>query len=204
MISCEKEGSGNHSFGRTKYGVDGKTPLPETVDLGIKVNGKTIKWASCNLGASSPEEYGDYYAWGELEPKLSYTEENYTFKDNPSNLTDAGRDVARVKLGGKWRMPTIEELFAISEQCIWTDDFVNGVKVKKATGPNKKCIYFPYAGAWDGSSLGYAGSIGEYWSSSLNTGSPRNAYLLNFGSGDVYASNDYRRYHGLSVRPVSE
>lgn len=78
-VSCKKD----DKPGKGKYGVDGVTPMPEAIDLGIKVNGKTIKWASCNLGASSPEEYGDYYAWGETAPYYS-SQSPLTWKNGKS------------------------------------------------------------------------------------------------------------------------
>ncbi|MBR5700208.1 MAG: hypothetical protein IKX37_03850 [Bacteroidales bacterium] len=195
-VSCKKEGT-------QKYGVDGKTPMPKAVDLGIKVNGKTIKWASFNLGASTPEGYGDFYAWGEMEPKASYTDENYTFKDNPLNLTDAGRDVAREKLGGKWRMPTAEEFDALWDQCTWTEVFSNGVKLIKATGPNKKSILFPYAGYRYDSSFYDYGLYGNCWTSSIHTGNSNLASYLLYSASEVSVKSSSRSL-GRTVRPVSD
>ena len=89
------------------------------VDLGL-----SVKWATCNVGADSPEDYGDYFAWGETKPKLSYTEENYTYTDSPETLSSI-RDAASVNMGGSWRMPTLKELI---DKCTWTWTTLNGVE----------------------------------------------------------------------------
>ena len=194
--------------------------IPEAVDLGIVVNGKTIKWGSFNLGATKPEEYGYYYAWGETEPKDDYGWSTYKFGTSESgpfskyNTVDnktvletgpEGDDVASKLLGGKWRMPTREEVNAIKDQCAWTiEDLDNGQKVQKATGPNGKSLYFPYAGnRGDGNSLYNAGSYGYYWSSSLDASLPNKSCYLVFGLGNI-ATIDFYRCYGLSVRPVCE
>jgi hypothetical protein len=138
-VSCNKDKKpGNDDPG--KYGVDGKTPMPEAVDIGLVVNGKTIKWASFNLGASKEYEYGDYYAWGETEPKSEYSDKNYKhcndnlFKliayctkdktdywdssvkpDGPDGVLQLlpSDDAAHVLLGGNWRLPTQDEFQAL-------------------------------------------------------------------------------------------
>ena len=115
--------------------------IPDAVDLGIVVDGKTIKWASFNLGASSPEEYGDYYAWGETAPKENYSWETYElYNGSESTLTrynnnssygtvdnktefkdyNYADDAARARLGGKWRMPTDAEWTELMTKCTWT------------------------------------------------------------------------------------
>ena len=135
-VSCNKD----DKPGKSKYGVDGKTPLPEAVDIGLVVNGKTIKWASFNLGASKEYEYGNYYAWGETEPKAEYSDKNYTHangelskliaycqKDEEDSWDSSVKpdgpdgemqllpsdDAAHVHLGGKWRLPTEKEFNAL-------------------------------------------------------------------------------------------
>ena len=140
-VSCNKDKKpGNDDPG--KYGVDGKTPMPEAVDIGLVVNGKTIKWASFNLGASKEYEYGDYYAWGETEPKTEYLPTNYKHANVhnnqllytaycPKDLTEywdssvkpdgpdgisqllPSDDAAHVLLGGNWRLPTQDEFQAL-------------------------------------------------------------------------------------------
>ena len=142
------------------------------VDLGL-----SVKWAMCNVGAERPEEYGDYFAWGELEPKESYTWENYRFGvgeelpfksklskyntdrnrgvvDNKTTL-DLVDDVANVRWGGSWRMPTLEEWTELRQNCTWTVDSINGVKGLRATsnkpGKTDRSIFLPEAYYWSSS-----------------------------------------------------
>ena len=186
------------------------------VDLGL-----SVKWAECNLGASSPEEYGDYYAWGETEIKTTYNWSTYKFgtsssgpfsKYNTSSsygtvdnktVLDPEDDVANVKLGGNWRMPTDTEWTELRTKCKWTWTTRNGVNGRRVTGPSGNSIFLPTAGYRYDSNLYSVGSYGLYWSSSLLTGLPDYARSVDFDSGDVYRSN-YNRYLGLSVRPVTE
>ncbi len=192
------------------------------VDLGL-----SVYWATCNIGASSPEEYGDYYAWGETEPKSNYSWATYKWCNGSDNsftkyntdsscgtvdnkqVLDPEDDVAHVKLGGSWRMPTdaeIDELMNTSN-CTWEMTTQNGVKGYKVTsmktGYTNNWIFLPAAGYRDGTSLNDAGSYGLYWSSSLYTDIPLGAYYLFFYSSYVYGDNNFRSF-GLSVRPVSE
>lgn len=176
------------------------------VDLGL-----SVKWASCNLGASAPEEYGDYYAWGEIETgeRLAYSKyDNELTKYNVNSYY--GRvdglkqlrqsdDVAHVKLGGSWRMPTHTEQVELRDKCTWTWTKVNGVKGYKVTGPNGNSIFLPATG--DGHSG--EGFYGRYWSSSLFTEYPTSAYSLNFNP-DRVSCDTQKRHLGISVRPVSE
>ena len=181
----------------------------EYVDLGL-----SVKWATCNVGATTPEEYGDYFAWGETEPKEDYswttykwcngtkdTQTKYGTVDNKTVL-DKEDDAAAVHWGGNWRMPTKEEQDELREKCTWTWTIQNGVNGYKVTSKtNGNSIFLPAAGYRDGSALDYAGSVGYYWASSLYTSSPRYAYELRFDSGNVDC-NKISRCSGLSVRPV--
>ncbi|MBO5974468.1 MAG: hypothetical protein J6P95_01920, partial [Paludibacteraceae bacterium] len=163
----------------------------EWVDLGL-----SVKWATCNVGASTPEGYGNYYAWGETSPKSSYTSSNYTYSSNLTTLP-LNRDAVAVNWGGSWRMPTKAEQDELREKCKWTWTG-RGYTV---TGPNGNSIFLPAAGYRSNSDLYYAGSNGCYWSSSLNTSSSDYAYGLSFGSDGV--GWDYGdRFCGLSVRGV--
>ena len=190
------------------------------VDLGL-----SVKWATCNVGASKPEEYGDYFAWGETQPKSNYDWSTYKYCNSSNNtLTkynnsssygtvdnkttlELSDDAARANWGGSWRMPTDAELTELREQCTWTWTTQNGVKGYKVTskksGYTNKSIFLPAAGCRDGSSLDYAGSYGYYWSSSLYTGLPNDAYGLGFGS-DYVSRYSSIRYYGQSVRPVCQ
>ena len=163
----------------------------EYVDLGL-----SVKWATCNVGASKPEDYGNYYAWGETMTKSSYTEDNsktygrFMRDINGNSIHDA----ARANWGGNWRMPTKTEMQELIDKCKWKWVTVNGVKGYKVTSKtNGNSIFLP--------SLHYAGSYGHYWSSSPNDDTF--AYYLGFASGGHSMSIDYR-YYGRSVRPVLE
>ena len=192
----------------------------EYVDLGLPSG---LKWATCNVGATKPEEYGGYYAWGETEEKENYdwstykwcngsyytqtkycTNGSYGTVDNKTVL-DLEDDVAHVKWGGNWRMPTQAEQDELRTKCTWTwttQNGVNGYKVTSKTNGNS--IFFPAAGCRNGAYLNYSGSGGDYWSSSLFGGDSDYAYGLGFSSG-CYNWSDYdRRYYGFSVRPVSK
>ena len=156
------------------------------VDLGL-----SVKWATCNVGADSPEDYGDYFAWGETKPKLSYTEENYTYTDSPETLSSI-RDAASVNMGGSWRMPTLKEQKELIDKCTWTWTTLNGVEgYEVKSKKNSNAIFLP-AGFRRSGDLSGAGSDGYYWSSSLSTRNSRNVY---------WGRIDYR-YYGQSVRGV--
>lgn len=205
--------------------VENKVP-EGAVDLGIEMtraDGTTYKlyWAACNLGAEKPEDYGDYYAWGETETKEKYswstykfgtsssgpfskynTKESYGTVDNKTVL-DPEDDVAHVTLGGNWRMPTDEEWTELRTKCTWTWTTQNGVNGRLVTASNGNSIFLPAAGYRLDTNLGSVGSGGYYWSSSLSTDSPYRAWYVGFGSGSADGFNNYRHY-GQSVRPVSE
>ena len=195
----------------------------EYVDLGLPSG---LKWATCNVGASTPEEYGDYFAWGEVEPKTTYDWSTYKYGTGTYELTkycndseygkdgftdnktvlDPEDDAATVNWGGAWRMPTEAEQYELMDNCkkwIWITQ--NGVNGHKVVGPNGNSIFLPAAGCMDGTSLDGVGSLGFYWSSSLGAeGSrPYNSYSVGIGSlgaGRYY----YGRYFGFTVRPVCE
>ena len=189
--------------------------VPEYVDLGL-----SVKWATFNVGANKPEDYGDYFAWGETEPKTIYewstykwcngshdtqtkycTDSSYGTVDNKTVL-DKEDDAAAVNWGGNWQMPTEAEFYELREQCTWTWTTQNGVDGYNVTSKkNGNSIFLPAAGYRYGSSLYYAGSGGYYWSSSLNSYDASYAYYLYFNSSYVDWSN-YLRFYGRSVRPV--
>ena len=174
----------------------------EYVDLGL-----SVKWATCNVGATAPEEYGNYYAWGEATPKTNYSSDNCkTYGKQMSNISgNAQYDAATANWGGNWRMPTKAEYDELLNNCTWTwttQNSVNGCKVTSKTNGNS--IFLPATGYYcDGASLSRAGSIGRYWSSTPDESSSSFAYDLNFGSGGRYIFY-CRRDYGHSVRPVVE
>ena len=193
----------------------------EIVDLGL-----SVKWASWNLGASSPEEYGDYFAWGETEGKVVFDWTNYSLcngsatsltkyntkstygtVDNKTTL-ESEDDAAHVKWGGSWRMPTDEEWKELRENCTWTwtSDY-NGTGVagrivtSKKVGYTDKSIFLPATGYKYGTSHDHLGTGGEYWSATISKGSPHNAYCSDFSSSGVGYDLD-KRCNGRTVRPV--
>jgi uncharacterized repeat protein (TIGR02543 family) len=190
----------------------------ECVDLGLPSG---LKWATCNVGASAPEEYGGYYAWGETVVKNDYSWSTYKWCNGSSNTMtkyctsssygtidnkttlDPEDDVAHVKWGGSWRMPTEAEQDELHNNCMWTWTTQNGVKGYKVTGPNDNSIFLPAAGYRDGTDLSYSGDYGYCLSGSLYGGNNSSAYNFYFNNGFYIRDIDYRCY-GLSVRPVSE
>ena len=180
------------------------------VDLGL-----SVKWATCNVGATTPEEYGDYFAWGETSTKAEYNSDNSPtyglsiselqsqgYIDGEGNLTSQ-YDAAQANWGGSWRMPTYAELSELNTQCTWEWINTNDFKGYKVTGPNGNSIFLPAAGSRNGSSLDFAGSYGYYWSSSPDDDYDYIAYSLNFSS--CYLNVDGNgRYYAQSVRPVLE
>ncbi len=171
----------------------------EWVDLGLPSG---TKWATCNVGADSPEDYGDYFAWGETTPKSSYTSSNYNYSSNPTTLP-LDKDAAYTNWGPSWRMPTTAEVKELNGNCTWTWTTQNGVKGYKVTSKtNGNSIFLPAAGYRNGSDLNYAGSYGYYCSSSLSTNDSDYAYGLDFDSGFVSSYYGRSRYLGRSVRPV--
>ena len=186
----------------------------EYVDLGLPSG---LKWATCNVGASSPEEYGLYFAWGET---TGYTANDVTsgvreFTKNKYNAGPAAsisadltleQDAAHVNLGGNWRMPTKAEYQELLDNCnvVWTDDY-NGTGVKGrifTSKVNGNSVFFPAAGFCKRSSVGSVGSNGELRLASWD--SPSKVWHFLFDSGGQRVGYDYYRYFGCSVRGVCE
>ena len=206
----------------------------EYVDLGL-----SVKWATCNLGASAPEGYGLYYQWGDTQGYGSDPSDGkyFAWKDNNGNVTykwcngsddtltkynessyyspvvdnkivlDLEDDAAHVALGGKWRMPTDAEWTELRDNCTWTWAKKNGIAGYMVTsnkpGYTDKWIFLPAAGYRFNDYLYHVGSFSFYWSSSLDTDNPSNAFEVNFNSS--YVNRYFRnRCGGQSIRPVSE
>ena len=170
------------------------------VDLGL-----SVRWASCNVGASSPSDYGNYYAWGETTTKSSYTGGNSKTRGvSPGDISgNPSYDAATANWGSGWRMPTRAEFEELVDKCTWEWTSRGGHDGYEVTGPNGKSIFLPAAGWRNGTSLGYAGDYGNYWSSTPLGVSTQGAYDLSFLSGDLNVFWGYRNY-GQSVRPVTD
>ena len=143
------------------------------VDLGL-----SVKWATCNVGASKPEDYGDYYAWGETEKKESYNVRNCeTWEKDIDDIGGTDHDVAHVKWGGTWRLPTKDEIEELIDNCGYKCVNLNGVVGYKFTSrKNGESIFLPAAGWRYGTSLDRAFADGYYWSSTPDDGSARSAF----------------------------
>ena len=169
----------------------------EQVDLGLPSG---TLWATMNVGADTPEDYGDYFAWGEITTKLIFSSASYTNVSNISPLP-LKNDVANVIWGGDWRMPTKEEQDELRTKCTWTWTTQNGANGYIVTGPSGKSIFLPAAGFRANSDLKNVGSWGCYWSSTLYQDRVGNASILAFLSNNVaWSATDC--FGGLTVRPV--
>lgn len=191
------------------------------VDLGL-----SVQWASCNLGAVCPWEYGDYYAWGEIDSKDQYSWSNYKwcngsvtaltkycidskygdngFTDNKTILSPDD-DVAAVNFGEKWRIPTSAEWQELMDNCTMSWTTLNGVFGQRVTskiqGYTSRWIFLPAAGESDATTLYRAGSTGSYWSSSLFSQNTSQAYSV-FLQWNGVRSAGFSKYKGFSIRPV--
>lgn len=198
------------------------------VDLGMPSG---LKWATCNVGATAPEEAGLYFAWGETQGYGSNTNDGHWFNwenyqwcngtqssmtkyrtsrmyDTIDNKTvlDPEDDAAHVNWGDRWRMPSREEWTDLCVYCTWTWIIQNGVNGYLVTGSNGNSIFLPASGYRGGNNLRDVGRYGDYWSSSLkssSTGWSENAYYLTFQSTGKDRV-DFYRYYGHSVRAVCQ
>ena len=174
------------------------------VDLGLPSG---LYWATCNIGASSPEEYGDYYAWGETSVKKYYSEENSeTYMSRMNDISgDAQYDAARAIWGGQWRMPTKYEMQELLNLCSWEETTFNGIEGYQVTGPNGNSIFLPVAGAKEDDYI-YNKGYASYWTSTPHKGDTGNeeynigcAYGYYSDQDDLYT---FSKCTGLTIRPV--
>ena len=186
-----------------------KLEIEGVVELGLPSG---TLWATMNVGASKSEEFGDYYAWGETQPKSNYSESDYFDKSYRKYNTGGQKelfpedDAASVNWGSEWRMPSYEQLKELMDNCTWTWTTRNNVNGYEVVGPSENSIFLPTAGYRCNSSL-YHPECGSYWSRSLNSGNMYYAWRLHFSSSSavINGSKIYRsdgRYLGQSVRPV--
>lgn len=190
------------------------------IDMGVIITRKDgtrfkLYWGNMNLGANSPLEAGEYYAWGETEPKVSYGWKNYKWNDGKGSLLkyskedglaqlDPEDDVAAVRLGGRWRMPTIDEWKALKEQCDWV--FSDGSATGGVKGwivisrKSDNSIFLP-AGGFFGPELYSLNELGFYQSSSIWPDGVGKCSSLRFIDEKAFVAGD-ERGTGLTVRPV--
>lgn len=219
FVACKDENLINI---RQSNNHDTKYDTKEAVDLGLSSG---VKWATCNVGATNPEEYGNYYAWGSTDTVGDYSWERYKYAYGSRNelakyctLTEYGNngyidnktvleptdDAATQNWGESWRTPTIEEWQELIDSCTWTwttnykkTTNVSGYEVK---GKNGNSIFIPAAGYWYGN-MPYNANYGYYWSSSLRTDIPYGAWNMYFFADFSYMVSQYR-FYGMAVRPV--
>ena len=171
-------------------------------DLGL-----SVMWATCNVGADMPEDYGYYFAWGETETKETYTEQNYSLKVNGvydtsmTEISGTQYDAATMMWQDTWRMPTIEEVEELATHCTWTWTSVNGINGYRITGPSGQHIFLPAAGQMREQAVN-VGSTGYYWTGTLSAEYTTAAYNLNFtGYSGRWSAN---RAYGFCIRPVCD
>ena len=210
---CTKDNGGNGTYNGHDY-----------VDLGLRSG---TLWATCNVGAENPEDYGDYFAWGETQTKTTYNWSTYLycngdynqltkyctqsdfgyngFTDNLKTL-ESGDDAATANWGEGWSIPTNKQWVELLTRCDYTWTTQNGVNGFLFTARNGNSIFLPAAGCCTDTVFDNVGSGGRYWSSSLSKSFPDTAKGFSFswnGSDwidhDIY---DYSREFGLVVRPV--
>ena len=197
---------------------NGKENGHEWVDLGLPSG---LKWATCNIGADKPEAYGNYFAWGETEPKTTYDWNSYKYGNGTYDITkycsqtgygnegftdtltilQSIDDAASVNWGGTWRLPTVGNMRELRDNCTYEWTTQNDVNGYLFTAQNGNSIFLPAAGYYHEGELCNAGEKGYYWSSSLYTDCPDGAYYSYFDLYYYYL-NDYGRYNGMVLRPV--
>lgn len=203
VMSCGKDDNNEEprviDYGYVPAGV-------EAVDLGLPSG---TKWASCNIGATVPEEYGDYYAWAETETKDRYNGDNYIyalgsggpFKDLGIVISKTEYDVARAKWGGDWQMPTKRDYQELLENCKYNYTTMKGVRGGRFTSKkNGNSIFLPAAGIQWARGLSHGGENGCYWSGQMYENGKADAIYLSIYKESLV---DVRsRIDGCSVRPV--
>lgn len=196
---------GNDDSGGESYKTCPDNNHPHMIDLGLPSG---TKWACCNVGASKPEEYGNYYAWGEISPKRGYSWSTYqygSYFDNVvkigSDIADTQYDAATANWGTPWRMPSLTQVKELLNSCTSSWATLNGVNGRKLTGSNGSTLFLPAAGTYSYGELEDAGSRGSYNMSTLDTSTSYRACGLFFNSSKVYWDYGYL-YWGHSVRPV--
>lgn len=220
LYSCQKEDQKEEPIINVTGDPDPDIPDIITVNGHDAVNlGLSVRWATCNVDATEPEQFGGYYSWGETETKTEYNWDNYKYCENYSTFTkyctqpsygnvdnktelDPEDDVAHVKWGEGWRMPTREEVIELLKNCTrkWTTR--NGVKGYLFQGKNGNTIFMPAAGYQSSNGPVSVGNEGYYYTNSIVTQSPNTAYYKYFPSDFNSLETDGYRFNGLTIRPV--
>ncbi len=182
------------------------------IDLGLPSG---LRWAEYNIGATLPEELGEYFAWGETQPKSDYSAvSSITYKvpyetlqkngivDESGTLTK-NHDAAHTSWGGSWRMPTEDEFEELITACNWNFATFNGVNGYLVRGPNGKSIFLPAASFMQNTSIENVGEFGDYWSSSIIKDLAGVACSLGYSSKS-FGRRRYARYAGRTIRPVTD
>ena len=206
--SHNRSGNQNRSSRQNRSGSQNRASLcpdnkhPHMIDLGLPSG---TKWACCNVDASKPEDYGGYYYWGETTTKSKNEWETYKYeyRDFGESICGTQYDVAHMKWGGSWQMPSFNQIEELLAECKskWTT--VNGVKGHRFTGPNGGSIFLPASGGRDITGLDGRGRYGNYWSGTQEDFYDRFAYILNLVSdGALWRGGD--RGLGFPVRPVAK
>lgn len=169
----------------------------QKVDLGL-----SVYWCAYNVGAQSPEELGNHYAWGETDTKSTYSRDTYHINTKYNDIRGYDiYDAARVNMDDAWRMPTKKEYEELISKCKWSYFVYKGVSGYRVTGPNGKSIFFPLAGAKEDALGDFTNQVGYYWSSNIFEDDRNDAWLLELTSSN-YAIDFNPRYTGCSIRAV--
>ena len=202
-VSLTGRSKGSSGGGGTSYTSCPDGNHPHLIDLGLPSG---TKWACCNVGASKPEDYGGYFAWGETKEKSKYLWDtyihysNWTIYDIGKDIAGSQYDAAKANWGIPWVMPSLEQMNELVDKCTSNWTMMNGVNGIKFTSSNGASIFLPAAN--NGNELDRRGSYGQYWSSSLDESYPSTAWSLRTGEWYVNAADHLYRYYGCSVRPV--
>lgn len=212
FASCGGSDDDNNGGG----GSNGSAPANVVaVDLGLPSG---LKWANMNIGANKPEGYGNYYAWGETTTKSVYSHSNIKYdweltasntkynKNDGKTILEAADDAATVNWGSPWRMPTLEDMQELVDNCTWEVTNLNSVPGYKVTGKNGNTIFFPAAGHYNDETNSKVGTHCDYWTSTLEyegTTTYGKAWDLTMSiSKGAPKIDDDKRDCGLPIRPV--
>lgn len=210
VIGSSAGTSDNYSSGDDTTNMCPDGNHPHMIDLGLPSG---TKWACCNLGATKPDGYGNFYAWGETNTKSEYSWETYMYGSSEDSTVYIGNDIAgtqydaaTVNWGGLWRMPSLAQCQELIDNTTYEWTTLNGVKGGKFTAKNGKSIFLPASGLWWNTGLDFVGNNAEYLSSTINKTQSIGtyAYAIYIQSIDEgYGMSDYQTLSdGASVRPV--